>query len=72
MTAALRAVRTRGAAWVVCAVAVASPRGLDRVRPFADDVVCLAAPEDFTGVSVFYDDFAPVPDADAIRLLAPR
>jgi predicted phosphoribosyltransferase len=69
MTAALRAVRAHGAAWVVCALAVASPRGLERVRPFADDVVCLAAPEDFTGVSVFYDDFAPVEDAEVIRLL---
>lgn len=72
MMAALRAVRARGAAWVVCAVAVASPRGLERVRPFADDVVCLAAPEDFAGVSVFYDEFAPVEDADVIRLLRPR
>ena len=72
MMAGLRAVRARGAAWVVCALAVASPRGLERVRPFADDVVCLAAPEDFAGVSVFYDDFAPVADADVIRLLRPR
>jgi putative phosphoribosyl transferase len=72
MIAALRGVRARGAAWVVCAAAVASPRGLDRVRPFADDVICLAAPEDFTGVSVFYDDFRPVADADVGRLLGPR
>ena len=71
MTAALRAVRARGAAWVVCAVAVASPRGLERVRAFADDVVCLAAPDDFAGVSPYYDDFAAVPDAEAIRLLRP-
>lgn len=69
MTAALRAVRARGAAWVVCAVPVASPRGLERVRPFADEVVCLAAPEDFTGVSVFYDDFAQVDDDEVMRLL---
>jgi len=71
MTAALRAVRARGAQWVVCAVAVASPAGLERVRAFADDVVCLAAPDDFAGVSLFYDDFAPVADAYAIRLLRP-
>jgi predicted phosphoribosyltransferase len=71
MIAALRAVRARGAPWVVCAVAVASPAGLERVRPFADDVVCLATPEDFAGVSLFYDDFAPVTDADAIRLVRP-
>jgi predicted phosphoribosyltransferase len=33
--------------------------------------VCLAAPDDFAGVSLFYDDFTPVADADAIRLLRP-
>jgi predicted phosphoribosyltransferase len=71
MTAALRAVRARGAAWVVCAVPVASPRGLALVRPLADDVVCLATPEDFAGVSVFYDDFAAVGDAAVSRLLRP-
>jgi predicted phosphoribosyltransferase len=71
MTAALRTMRVRGAAWVVCAVAVASPRGLEGVRPLADEVVCLAAPEDFAGVSVFYDDFAPVSDAEVARLLRP-
>jgi len=69
MIAAVRAMRARGADWVVCAVPVASPRGLERVRPFADELVCLAAPEDFTGVSVFYDDFAQVADQDVARLL---
>jgi putative phosphoribosyl transferase len=72
MTAALRAVRARGPAWLVCAVAVASPRGLEHAHAYADDVVCLAAPEDFTGVSLFYDEFASVADAEVVRLLRSR
>jgi predicted phosphoribosyltransferase len=39
------------------------------VRPLADEVVCLSVPEDFAGVSVFYDDFSPVADAIVVRLL---
>jgi predicted phosphoribosyltransferase len=69
MIAAVRAMRTRGAGWLVCAVPVAAPAGLERVRPFVDEVVCLAAPADFAGVSVFYDDFGQVEDATVIRLL---
>jgi putative phosphoribosyl transferase len=57
---------------VACAVAVASPRGLARVSADADDVVCLAAPEEFAGVSLFYDEFASVADAEVVRLLRSR
>jgi putative phosphoribosyl transferase len=69
MLAALRAARARGAAWVVCAVPVASPRGLARVRPFCDDVVTLATPHDFYGVSVFYESFTQIGDREVARLL---
>jgi len=69
MVAALRAARAKGAAWVVCAVPVASPRGLPRVRPFCDDIVTLAAPHDFYGVSVYYEDFTQVADRDVAALL---
>jgi predicted phosphoribosyltransferase len=69
MIAALRAARAKGAAWVVCAVPVASPRGVARVRPWCDEIVALATPHDFYGVSVFYQDFRQVTDADVVRLL---
>jgi predicted phosphoribosyltransferase len=72
MIAALRATRARGAAWTVCAVPVASPRGIARVRPWCDEIVALATPHDFYGVSVFYEDFRQVGDDEVVRLLGPR
>jgi predicted phosphoribosyltransferase len=71
MIAALRAARARGAAWIVCAVPVASPRGIARVRAWCDEIVALATPDDFYGVSVYYADFRQVDDAEVARLLEP-
>lgn len=70
MMAALHAVRARKPEVLVCAVPVASPDSLDLVRPFADEVVCLYAPEDFYAVGQFYRTFGQVDDDEAIRLLA--
>jgi predicted phosphoribosyltransferase len=69
MIAALRAARAKGAAWVVCAVPVASPRGAARVRPSCDEIISLATPHDFYGVSVFYQDFRQITDEDVAGLL---
>jgi putative phosphoribosyl transferase len=54
---------------LVCAVPVASPDSLELVRPYADEVVCLYAPEDFFAVGQFYRSFGQVDDEEAIRLL---
>jgi predicted phosphoribosyltransferase len=70
MMAALHAARAKGPARLVCAVPVAAPDSLDLVRPHADEVVCLAAPEGFHAVGQFYDDFAQVEDEEVIALLA--
>lgn len=70
MIAALHAVRARNPATLVCAVPVASPDSLELVRPLADEVVCLYAPEDFYAVGQFYRTFGQVEDEEAIRLLA--
>jgi len=70
MIAALHAVRAREPATLVCAVPVASPDSLELVRPLADEVVCLYAPEDFYAVGQFYRTFGQVDDDEAIRLLA--
>lgn len=69
MIAALHAVRARKPEVLVCAVPVASPDSLELVRPFADEVVCLYAPEDFYAVGQFYRSFGQVEDDEAIRLL---
>jgi predicted phosphoribosyltransferase len=70
MIAALHAVRAKGPARLVCAVPVASPDALERVRPYADELVCLYAPEWFSAVGQFYDDFRQVDDEEVVATLA--
>lgn len=67
--AALRALRQRAPAHLVCAVPVASPEGLALVRGVADEVLCLHAPDDFRAVSPCYGDFPQVDDAEVLRAL---
>lgn len=69
MCAALQEVRARKPARLICAAPVASPDAVIRVRPFCDDVVCLAIEADFGGVGQFYHDFRQVEDAEAMDLL---
>ncbi|AGU52977.1 putative phosphoribosyltransferase [Variovorax paradoxus B4] len=69
MVAALHSVRARQPATLICAVPVASPESLALVRPFADEVVCLHAPEDFDSVGRFYRTFEQVEDEQAMSLL---
>lgn len=70
MIAALHAVRARKPARLVCAVPVAAPESLEKVRPYADEVVCLATPPEFQAVSQFYASFPQVEDDEVVRLLA--
>ena len=69
MIAALHAVRAKRPARLVCAVPVAAPESLEKVRPYADEMVCLEAPPHFRAVSQFYDTFAQVEDEEVTRLL---
>lgn len=70
MIAALHALRARAPQKLVCAVPVASPEALDKVAPYADEVVCLSAPELFYAVGQFYQSFPQVSDAEVIASLA--
>jgi len=69
MIAALHAVRARKPARLVCAVPVAAPESLEKVRPYCDEVVCLSAPPEFHAVSQFYSSFPQVEDEEVMRLL---
>jgi len=69
MIAALHAVRAKKPARLVCAVPVAAPDSLEKVRAYADEVVCLATPREFHAVSQFYDAFPQVEDEEVVRLL---
>ena len=70
MIAALHSARERQPQRLICAVPVAAPESLERVRPLADEVVCLVAPEDFYAVGQFYREFPQVEDEEVIALLA--
>ena len=69
MIAALHGLRHRQPARLICAVPVASPDALARVRPLADEVLCLSAPDDFQAVGQFYRHFDQVEDDEVIALL---
>jgi putative phosphoribosyl transferase len=69
MIAALHAVRARGPRRLICAVPVASTEALEKVRPHADNVVCLQTPAYFHAVGQFYQDFRQVDDDEVIALL---
>jgi len=67
--AALRFVRRRGPARLVLAVPVGSPDAADRLRPEADEVLCLQRPPAFMAVGNFYEDFEQLTDDDVLRAL---
>ena len=69
MIAALHALRAKSPQKLICAVPVAPPDTLAKVEPYADEVVCLSAPEMFYAVGQFYQSFPQVSDAEVIALL---
>ncbi|MFO1300013.1 MAG: phosphoribosyltransferase family protein [Burkholderiaceae bacterium] len=70
MVAALHATRARKPERLICAVPVAAPSAIERVRPYADEVVCLSTPVFFQAVSQFYREFPQVADEEAERILS--
>jgi len=68
--AALRALRRLQPRRIVLAVPVAPRETIEKLRFAADEVICLAQPEDFLAIGSFYDDFTQVEDAEVARLLA--
>lgn len=70
MIAALHALRARSPSKLVCAIPVAPPDTLEKVRPYADEVVCLSAPPMFYAVGQFYASFPQVSDDEVISLLS--
>lgn len=72
MIVALHALRARNPKRLICAVPVAAAEALEKVRPYADELVCLDSPEFFYAVGQFYRSFAQVDDAEVATLLHAR
>ena len=72
MMAALHALRARKPQRLICAVPVAPPETIERVRSSCDEVVCLESPQAFYAVGQFYQDFQQVSDDEVVELLSSR
>jgi len=70
MISALHALRAQKPARLICAVPVAPPDTLEKIRPYADEVVCLETPEYFRAVGQFYADFPQIEDAEVEAILS--
>lgn len=70
MIAALHAIRAKNPKKLVCAVPVSPPDTLLKVEAYADEVVCLHAPDMFYAVGQFYGEFPQVSDEQVMELLA--
>lgn len=69
--AAVLALRRQHPKEIIIAVPVAAPDTCEALNPLVDDLVVLTMPEDFGGVSRWYDDFSQTTD-DEVRLVLAR
>lgn len=69
LLAALQTIRERSPRELIVAVPVASPDRLPQIALWCDEVVCLAAPDDFYAIGQYYEDFTQVDDAEVVDLL---
>ncbi len=69
MRAAVAAVRTQQPARIVVAVPVAPADTIALLREEADEVICLAEPEPFQAIGLWYIDFSQVSDEEVREML---
>jgi putative phosphoribosyl transferase len=69
LQAAIRAVRSQQPAQIIAAVPVAAPEGRTAIELIADQMVCLASPEPFGHVGLWYQDFSRPDDHQVSELL---
>lgn len=68
MQAAAIAVRQGGPATLILAAPVGAPATCERLRQYADAVICVLTPAEFIAVGAWYDDFRQTTD-DEVRQL---
>jgi putative phosphoribosyl transferase len=70
MQAAILALQQQRPASIVVAVPVGARETCERLGRIADRLVCLATPEPFNAVGLWYEDFSQTSDEDVKQLLA--
>jgi len=70
MRVALQAVRRRNPARVVLATPVAAEETIAKLRPLADEVVCVDMPVGLGAIGFYYRDFHQISDAEVTDILA--
>lgn len=70
MRAAVQALRQLGAASVIVATPTSSRDSAQMLRQEADEVICLATPEPYYAVGLWYEQFEQTSDDEVRRLLA--
>lgn len=70
MISALHALKAKGTKKLICAVPVAPPETVEKVRAYCDEVVCLETPYNFYAVGQFYAEFPQVEDDEVIAILS--
>lgn len=68
--AACQVARAQGAARIVLAVPVAPVGWQRRFTGVADELICIATPDPFWGISGFYADFSQIRDEEVLACLA--
>lgn len=69
LLSALHLARAKGPRKLVAAMAVAPPETLEKLARVADEVICLAIPDPFYAVGLYFIDFSEVSDAEVVAAL---
>ncbi|MFZ5594310.1 MAG: phosphoribosyltransferase [Pseudomonadota bacterium] len=69
MISALHALRAKHPAKLICAVPVAPTDAVQKVKDYADEVICLETPVYFQAVGQFYADFPQIEDDEVVETL---
>jgi len=70
MLAAVEALRRQGPARIVVAVPVAAPETCAELAKKADEAICVATPDPFYAVGIWYEDFSQTSDEEVRQLLS--
>jgi putative phosphoribosyl transferase len=69
MLAASQSVKAQGARRIIVAVPVAAQQTCDEFRSKVDEVICLATPNPFGAVGIWYEDFSQTTNEEVCKLL---